>query len=508
MNKSAEYLEARAETLGAHLHKEPSSGVSITGYAALTPLGDTQETFEGMLNGQSGVVEFDANNFAVNVAAPVKHFDPLEHFDRRALRGVSYVTAMADVLTQRAALDAGLIQSTNEMLGDELPSGQKQDRHKIGSSIGSGIGPTPNILRIYQQLYKDVEGLESKLRQTINPEERSELEGEIKAKIRKNSERVGPLWGLEMFPEEVNSDPSMKLGYSGPGISDTAACATGLSNAVESVRKIKEGESEKDFGGGVEAILTDPNNIHIGDIGIASFAALRLVLSTEYFNILKKTITSPEESSRPYDRNRDGFVLGEGGAVVLFERSDLAAARGANVHAEVVGYSKSLDGKGQTDLDVDNVARTILEACENRWTYEIEVPDVIFAHATATKSGDRAEAKALYKAFGKLLQDIPITANKSNIGHLAGGAGSVNLAMAIEALRQQQIPHILNLVNPRLNLENPEEEDDEEINHVVFVRNEPLKGNFQKALILGYGFGGNNAAMLIRRPKLHNLLVY
>lgn len=498
MNRSSEVLAETAHKLGVNTKREPADGVVITGTAAYTPLGNKGNTFQGMLDGQSGIVEVNARNFAAHVAAPVQEFNPSDHFGRKVLRGISFPTAMAATLARQASEMAGILDD-QKMLREAFDNGVPLDKHRVGGSIGSGIGPAPYILRIDQQLYKGTEALRARLSEAKSEEERAQIEGEIGEIVKENSERVGPLWGLEMFPEEVNSVPAGMLGYQGWGSCEAAACATGLSNAVESARRVKEGISVIDLGGGIEAILTDPEKIHIAEVGIASFAAMRGPLSTGY----PEKIGTPSESSRPFDKDRDGFVLGEGGAVIVFERNDLARLREAKILAEVVGYSKSLDGSDprQTDLDVSNVARTILEACCNLHTGEFEIPDVIFAHATSTKDGDIAEAKALHLAFGDLLEEIPITANKSNIGHLAGGAGSVNLTMAIEALQRQEIPHILNLKNPRLDVKNLETQDDPVIEHVLFVRDNPLKGKFNTALVLGYGFGGNNAAMLIRKPQ-------
>jgi len=177
-----------------------------------------------------------------------------------------------------------------------------------------------------------------------------------------------------------------------------------------------------------------------------------------------------------------------------------AERRGAKIIAEVAGYSKSMDGYDHTNLHVQNVARTTVESLQHPYKKEFQKPDAIFAHATSTQSGDRAEAQVFYTVFEDLLNSMPITAIKSNLGHLVGGAGAVNLITAIQSIEQGVVPHILNLENPRLNLEDLTVPDDPIIDHFDFVRDQPRQMNIDSALVVAYWFGGHNASMLVRKP--------
>ncbi|PJC28726.1 hypothetical protein CO053_03075, partial [Candidatus Shapirobacteria bacterium CG_4_9_14_0_2_um_filter_40_11] len=227
--------------------------------------------------------------------------------------------------------------------------------------------------------------------------------------------------------------------------------------------------------GGLEDILSAYPEASIG-----MFAAMRSVLSTRN--------DEPEKASRPFDKDRDGFVLGAGGGAVVIEALDHALERGAPILAEILGFNKSMDGSDPTNLNKKIVAGTILKALYNQRTKEFYEVDSIFAHATSTNQGDQAEAELLKMIFGDSLKNIPIAAIKSNMGHLAGGAGAVNVIAAINALNSGKIPPILNLENPS-----------QEFEGLFFVRGKPLEKDIKTALVLAYGFGGHNAVMLLGR---------
>lgn len=432
-------LLQRAQQLGVNLNREPAERIVITGVAQLTPLGNTEETWKGLLEGKSGVREFlEARNSFVKIAAPV-NFRPEDHFDKKALRGLSPLNAMAIMVAQEATKNADL----------KLPLGLR-----FGSFVGSGIGSTQHLIDPWRTIHKiDADGNE-------DPE--------------RNSRFIPATKGLEIFPEELNGGISRALGLRGTGASSVEACATGLGNPVIAAELMRSGVIQGAVAGGFD----DPFEAY-PEVGLGIFAGMRSVLSTRNDN--------PQAASRPFDKDRDGFVEGAGGAVVVMEDYEQAKKRGAPILAEVLGFAKSMDGgESATGIDIDNVASTILRALWDEKHQMFHEVDAIFAHATATEDGDLAEAQILRKVFGYKAREIPITAIKSNFGHLLGGAGSVNLVNAVFALIEGKIPPILNLENP-----DPEFED------LFFVREKPLERPINTALVLAYGFGGHNAVMVL-----------
>ena len=443
MSGNPEFLE-RSRELGVELENRPAERLVITGMAALTPLGDTQQTLEGLNTGKSGVKEFDVKNFAVRIAAPVE-FNPEAHFSKKEMKGRSPLNAMAVIIAREAMEKAGL-------LGEDGKLRKDIDRRQVASWMASAFGSSQHIIDVYNQIHKkDEAGNEDPM---------------------VNSSRISPRKGLEIFPEELNGQVAIDLGVSGWGGSSVEACATGLSNIVEAARIVKGGYTKVAIAGGLEDTLSA-----YSEIGIGMFAAMR-VLSTRN--------DEPEKASRPFDKDRDGFVLGAGGGAVIIEALDHALERKAPILAEVLGFNKSMDGSGLTNLNEKIVASTILRALYNEKTKEFYEVDSIFAHATSTNQGDLAEAELFKMIFGDNLKNIPIAAIKSNMGHLAGGAGAVNVIAAINALKSGKIPHILNLENPS-----------QEFKDLNFVRGEPLEKDINTALVLAYGFGGHNAVMLL-----------
>jgi len=446
MSGNPEFFE-RSQGLGVELENRPAERLVITGMAALTPLGNTEQTLEGLNSGKSGVKEFDVKNFAVSIAAPVE-FNPEAHFSKKEMKGRSPLNAMAVAIAREAMKNAGL-------LGEDGKLQKDIDRRQAASWMASAFGSVHHIIDVYNQIHKkDEAGNE-------NPW--------------LNSGRISPRKGLEIFPEELNGQVAIDLGVSGWGGSSVEACATGLSNIIEAARIIKGGQAKVAVAGGLEDILSAYPEASIG-----MFAAMRSVLSTRN--------DEPKKASRPFDKDRDGFVLGAGGGAVVIEALDHALERGAPILAEILGFNKSMDGSDPTNLNKKIVAGTILKALYNQRTKEFYEVDSIFAHATSTNQGDQAEAELLKMIFGDSLKNIPIAAIKSNMGHLAGGAGAVNVIAAINALNSGKIPPILNLENPS-----------QEFEGLFFVRGKPLEKDIKTALVLAYGFGGHNAVMLLGR---------
>lgn len=449
MSRSPELFQ-RAQEMGVELERRPAERIVVTGFAQRTPLGDTQQTWQGLLEGKSGVKKFPVNNAFVEIAAPVE-FNPEEYFSKKEMRGMAHLTVMGIVVAREAVQRAGL-RGENGKLHSSI------NKRQVGVWVGSGFASTQNIIDVYNQIHKeDSSGNEDPVR---------------------NSRFISPTKGLEVFPEQLNARIGIDLGFSGWGGSSVEACATGLSNAVEVLDKIKHGYLKVGLGGGFEnPLITYP------ETGIGMFAGMRKVLSTRN--------DEPEKASRPFDAGRDGFVLGAGGAILVFEELNHALQRGAPIYAEVFGFRKSMDGYSPTNLDRDIIASTILGALYNEREKEFYDIDAIFAHATSTEDGDIDENKVLRTVFGDdYLRTIPITAIKSNLGHLAGGAGAVNAVVATQAINERKIPPIINLENP-----------DPAVADLNLVRGKPLEKDINTALVLAYGFGGYNAVLLLGKYK-------
>ncbi len=434
----------RARNLGVELERRPAERIVITGFAQITPLGGTEETWQGLLDGRSGVRKFDVGNFRTNIAAPVK-FNAGDHFSERDQKRLSNVAAMAIVASREAGTMAGL-------LGDDgrLRDGISRDR--VGSWISSGIAGTQYLIDVHGTIHeKDETGREDPVR---------------------GSRRINPFLGLKVFPEQMNGQVTIALAISGWGGNTIEACATGAANIVEGARTIKTGDADIVFAGGAEDPLS-----HHGDVGIGIFASMRAVSARN---------DRPEQASRPFDRDRDGFVPGAGVGVVVLENLEHALNRGATIYAEVLGFEKSMDGRDPTELDSERVARTIFKALYNAKSRTFYRVDAIFAHATSTIVGDVKEAEALRLVFGDGLPSIPITAIKSAMGHLGGGVGAVNVVVAVQAMDAGLIPHILNLENPG-----------EGFADLNLVRGQPRKQHVGTVLATAYGFGGYNAVLVL-----------
>lgn len=441
-----EYFE-RARQLGVELENRPAERIAIIGVSAITPLGNTEQTLEGLYNGRSGVKALDVGNFAVSIAAPAE-FNPEKYFSKKEMRETSIPNAMAIVLAREAMKKAGLLDENGKLRKDI-------NKRQVASWMASAIGSAPLIVDVFNKIHKKNEdGNEDPVT---------------------NSRYIPIRTSLQIFPQEFNGGVAKDLGISGWGGSSIEACATGLANIVEAADKIKTGKAKIVVAGGLEDILSEPQH---PEISIGMFAAMRSVLSTRN--------SEPERASRPFDRDRDGFVLGTGGAAIVLADYEYALKIGVPILGEVLGFIKSMDGYDPTNLDKENVAGTILRALYNERKKEFYDVDAIFAHATSTIDGDAAEVAVLRMVFGEDLKDIPIAAIKSNLGHLAGGAGAINFLAALNALRTGKIPHILNLDNP-----GPEFTD------LNFVRGKPLVRDIKTALVLAYGFSGYNAVMLL-----------
>lgn len=451
----------RARVRGLELERKPTAQPVVTGLYQLTSLGDTLQTWQGLLQGKSGVRAFNTNNARTNIAAPIE-FDPNDYFSKKEKRTMAIITAMAIVGARGAGEMANVLGEDKRL----LPFINKK---RVSMCIPSGIGPTHNLIDISNSIHGQTEEDKSDNKSFVWKTDSETMS--------QGSRRVSAFSGLRSFPEQPNAQAAQALGASGWPINSSEACATGLAAIAEGARLIRDGYADIVFAGGVEEVLREH-----GEVGIASFASMKaLSIRNE----------EPERASRPFDRDRDGFVLASGIGVVVLEREDSARKRGAKILAHVLGFDKTMDAYDVTEADPDRIADTIFTALHKQETKEDFYPvGAIFAHATSTPVGDKTEAMALRKVFGDELSHIPIAAIKSNLGHLVGAAGAVNAIAAILAVNQGKIPHIINLENP-----------DEQFADLYFVRNQPLEKDIDTALALAYGFGGHNAAVLFGKTK-------
>lgn len=445
-----------AKERGVELERRPVDRIVITGFSQMTPLGDTNATWQGLLEGRSAARQMDLQNWATNIGAPLPdNFDPDQFLigKREAKEhGFSRVAKINIILARRAAQMAGI-------LGEDGRINSSIHPNLRAAWTGSAIADTHKLINIAEKLHKiDEHGNEN---------------------VVKASSRIRPSEGLEVFPEQPNGRVAI-LGFSGAGGSAVAACSTGAWNIAELADKMRSGKARMGVAGGVEdALYNHP------EVTAAIFAALQTALS--------KRNHEPEKASRPFDEGRDGFVMGSGGAVVIMESLEDALTRGATIYAEVLGWSTSMDGYTPTTLNPERVADTMAEALYDKDNRALIKPDAVFVHATSTPVGDKEEAKALRLVFGDDARDIPIAAIKSVLGHLMGGAGSANVVNAIMALNTDTVPHILNLDNP-----DPEIMREGEL---YFVRQRPLVAPLETVLTTAYGFGGYNAVILLGKYK-------
>ncbi len=453
--ESARYFDSARER-GVELERRPQSRVVITGYAQTTPLGNTRETFEHLIEGRSGVVPFPLQNFhGADIAAPLPgDFDPntrLTPLERKPASGISSrVAKMAVGLSREAMEMAGLQDETGRTKSSIHPN-------RRASWVGSGIADTHILINVSEGLHPN------------GPEGN----GDVKAL----SAKIKPSESMQVFPEQPNGRNAIAGEFSGWGGNTMEACATGASNIIEAAEAIRSGRVDLAVAGGVEDILSNHP-----EVTAAVFGSLRA---------LYKGSHKPEQASRPFDKDRAGFVMGAGGGILVLERLDDALARSATIYGEITGLVKSMDGYKPTEMNPVRVADTIAVALWDKQAKALRKPGAIFVHSTSTPVGDPLEVLALRMVFGEDLRDVPITAIKSMLGHLLGGAGSVNLVTAVQALNEGRIPQILNLESP-----DPEIMREGEL---YVVRDAPLTTPLQSVLATAFGFGGYNAAVLVEK---------
>src|SRR5688572_4888147 len=414
--------------------------VVVTGLGLVTPLGgDVETTWKNILAGKSGagpITRFDASDQKCRIACEVKPadheygFDPGKRVDHKVQRQVDPFIVYGIDAAGQALEDSGLTDMSEE------------ERYRAGVSIGSGIGGLPGI------------------------------ESESLVLAEKGPRRVSPHFVHGRLINLISGQVSIKYGLMGPNHAVVTACSTGAHSIGDAARMISMDDADVMLAGGSEAAICP--------IGIAGFAQAR-ALSTNFND-------QPERASRPYDVDRDGFVMGEGSGVVVLEEYERAKARGATMYAEVVGYGLSGDAYHVTAPHPEGAGgyRAMEMALKRAQMDPIDI-DYINAHGTSTPLGDELELGAVRRLFGNAIGNVSMSSTKSAIGHLLGGAGAVEAIFCILALRDQIVP-------PTLNLDNPSE-------GTAGVDLVPLVAKERKVRAVinnSFGFGGTNASLVMK----------
>jgi len=406
----------------------------ITGLGLVCGVGNTaQEVWEKLVAGASGmgpITGFDTTGFPVTFAAEVKNFDPLKFVDKKEARKMARFIHFAFAATQEALEQSGL--KITEENGD-----------RVGVFIGSGIGGFEIIEREHATLLKD------------------------------GPRRISPFFIPATIINMAAGQLSIRYGARGPISATATACATSANSIGDSVRMIMHGDADAMIAGGSEAAVTS--------LSVGGFAAMR-ALSTRN--------DEPTKASRPFDKDRDGFVIGEGAGILILEELEFAKKRGAKILAEVIGYGMSADAYHMTGIAPEGAGaqRSMRAALKDA---EIKPEDVgyINAHATSTPAGDGNESRAIELVFGEhaTSHKLKISGTKSMTGHLLGGAGGLEAGITVLSLINQVLP-------PTINLDNPDPEC-----KLDYVPNKAISHNFDIALSNSFGFGGINATLIMRR---------
>jgi 3-oxoacyl-[acyl-carrier-protein] synthase II len=405
--------------------------VVITGVGVLSPIGIGKESFvEALLSGRSGVrriERFDTTEFPVKIAAEMRDFDPLAFIDRKWAKRMDRYAQYGAAAAALALEDSG------------YPIGE--DPYAVGALIGSGVG-----------------GLDTFMEQT----------GIL---LEKGPTRVSPFFIPMMIPNMASACSSILLGLKGPVNATCTACAAGTNALGDAFSLIRRGDATAMFAGGAEAA--------INQVGMSAFAALRALSSRN---------DEPERASRPFDAQRDGFVMGEGGGVLVLEEAQHALGRGAHIYAEIVGYGMTGDASHLTEPDEtgEPAGLAMSRALADAGVDPSEV-DYINAHGTSTPLGDAMETRAIKRSLGAHATEVMISSNKSMFGHCLGAAGALEAAATVLCME-------VGRVAPTINLENPDPACD-----LDYVPNVAREAAVEVAMSNSFGFGGHNAAIVLRR---------
>ena len=409
-----------------------SRRVVVTGLGAVTPIGNNVDDFwTSVKAGKIGfdhITKFDTTDYKCHIAAELKDFNPQDFMDRKAAKRMEPFSQYAVAAAKQAIDDSGL-------------DIEKEDPYMVGCAIGSGVGSLQAMERETQKLYE------------------------------KGPNRVNPLLVPLMICNMAAGNVSIQFGLKGNSINDVTACATGTNTIGEAYRSIQYGEADVMVAGGTEGSVCP--------IGIAGFTALTAL----------STVDDPTKCSLPFDKNRSGFVMGEGAGVVILEELEHAKARGAKIYAEVVGYGCSSDAYHITSPQEDGAgaARAMTNAMSDAGVTPADVK-YINAHGTGTHHNDLFETRAIKLAFGDEAANLKINSTKSMIGHLLGAAGAVEFITCVKEIQD-------GFIHKTVGYETPDEEID--LNYCKDSYEEPV----EYALSNSLGFGGHNASILLKAYK-------
>lgn len=409
-----------------------SRRVVVTGLGAVTPIGNNVDDFwTSVKAGKIGfdhITKFDTTDYKCHIAAELKDFNPQDFMDRKAAKRMEPFSQYAVAAAKQAIDDSGL-------------DIEKEDPYMVGCAIGSGVGSLQAMERETQKLYE------------------------------KGPNRVNPLLVPLMICNMAAGNVSIQFGLKGKSINDVTACATGTNTIGEAYRSIQYGEADVMVAGGTEGSVCP--------IGIAGFTALTAL----------STVDDPTKCSLPFDKNRSGFVMGEGAGVVILEELEHAKARGAKIYAEVVGYGCSSDAYHITSPQEDGAgaARAMTNAMSDAGVTPADVK-YINAHGTGTHHNDLFETRAIKLAFGDEAANLKINSTKSMIGHLLGAAGAVEFITCVKEIQD-------GFIHKTVGYETPDEEID--LNYCKNSYEEPV----EYALSNSLGFGGHNASILLKAYK-------
>ncbi|MDI1268434.1 MAG: beta-ketoacyl-ACP synthase II [Polaromonas sp.] len=408
--------------------------VVVTGLGCVSPVGNTvADSWANVLAGTPGIdliTQFDASGFACKFAGEVKGFDITDYIPEKEARHMDRFIHLGLAAACQAVADSGL--PTGDALGEELAT-------RIGCNIGSGIGGLPMIEQTHTEL------------------------------TNRGPRRISPFFVPASIINMISGHVSIKFGFKGPNIAVVTACTTGLHAIGLSARMIEHGDCDVMVAGGAEATVSP--------LGVGGFAAAR-ALSTRN--------EDPKTASRPWDKDRDGFVLGEGSGVVVLEEYEHAKARGAKIYAEVIGFGMSGDAYHMTTPDVNGPRRSMDMALKDAGVNAGDV-QYLNAHGTSTPLGDLNETNAIKAAFGDHARNLVVSSTKSMTGHLLGGAGGIESVFTVLALHHQKIPPTINIFN-----QDPECDLD-------YCANTARDANIEVAVKNNFGFGGTNGTLVFKR---------
>ncbi|MCW5653267.1 beta-ketoacyl-ACP synthase II [Hydrogenophaga sp.] len=408
--------------------------VVVTGLGCISPVGNTvEESWNSLLAGKSGIdliTKFDASNFACRFAGEVKGFDLNAYIGAKEARTMDSFIHYGIAAAHQAVVDSGL------PVGDAL---EEELSQRIGCLIGSGIGGLPQIEETHTEL------------------------------MNRGPRRISPFFVPASIINMISGHVSIRFGFKGPNLAVVTACTTGLHCIGEAARKIEYGDADVMVAGGSEATVSP--------LGIGGFAAMR-ALSTRN--------DDPATASRPWDRDRDGFVLGEGAGVMVLEEYEHARARGARIYAEVSGYGMSADAGHMTAPNMDGPRRAMVNALRNAGLNADQV-HYLNAHGTSTPLGDVNESNAIKAALGDHARKVVVNSTKSMTGHLLGGAGGIESVFTVLAVHHQKSPPTINIFN-----QDPECDLD-------YCANTARDMKIEVAVKNNFGFGGTNGTLVFQR---------